>query len=427
MTPAHTDPPTQVEPSPPTAPEAGADLERRVTEVGLALRASLDALLDSLGGATRRPQALADRLGVDKVLTSRLLKALDARDPIAVVHYAPGPAPLARVLAGARREGAATLALAAAEAAIADFERLIKVEVGDRGYLDSILSAWLPEARRENELRSKQTAWRAMSQLRGVSADVDFTTVLLHPNDDGEHIDVIWLIGMLGLRRLRPGARARFATRRNVGGSGGDRRPRTLDGDPVDAAQVQSLRLDQFCHAPPAPLDVVTAGEVVHYSLGGRAFGPESAVDLVFAEANFAELPRTVPTGSGRRGYVFAECTTPSRVLSFDVLVHADLYPDQAPRLDIYDTAGEGVASPNSPERDADRLDLAEQVEELGQGLDRVRARDIPDYAGLLRHVFARTGWDAAQFRGYRVRVDYPVYGSQVTLSFAAPEGDAAK
>ncbi|QDU65930.1 hypothetical protein [Engelhardtia mirabilis] len=121
---------------------------------------------------------------------------------------------------------------------------------------------------------------------------------------------------------------------------------------------------------------MVTAGEVVHDSLGGRAFGPESAVDLVFAEAKFAELPRTVPTGSGRRGYVFVECTTPSCVLTFDLLVHADLYPGQAPRLDSYDTVGEGVASPNAPERDADRLDLAEQVEELGQGLDRVRARD---------------------------------------------------
>lgn len=416
--------------SPPTAPPrpdrpvaAGADLEARVTAVGLALRHSFDALLESVADASRRPQRLAEQLGVDKVLTSRLLKALEARDPIAVVHHAPGPAPLRRVVRAARRAGASATAAVAAGAAADAFEHLIKTEVGDRGYLDSILSAWLPEARRELELRSKQAAWRAMSQLRGASCDVNFQTVVLHPSDDGRHIDVVWLIGVLGLRRLRPGVEVRFATRRNVAPDEPGRRPRTLDGEPLDLADPTGLRLDQFCHAPPAPLEVSAAGEVVHYSLGNSGFGPKSAVDLVFAEANFAELPRYMPAGSGRRSYVFAEVGTPSKVLSFDLLAHEDLFRDQVPQLDLYDLAGEGVASPNDRGRDADRLDLAEQVDPLGRGLATVRSREIPDYAAMARHLFARTGWDAERFRGFRVRIDYPVYGTQVTLSFEAAEG----
>ena len=57
--------------------------------------------------------ALARRLGVDKVLTSRVLKALRNKDAIAVIKLAPGPAPLRRLLRAAAQR--------LAEAASADF------------------------------------------------------------------------------------------------------------------------------------------------------------------------------------------------------------------------------------------------------------------------------------------------------------------
>jgi hypothetical protein len=38
-------------------------------------------------------------------------------------------------------------------------------------------------------------------------------------------------------------------------------------------------------------------------------------------------------------------------------------------------------------------------------------------------HTFASLGWDAAKFRGYRCRIEYPIYGSQVTMVFE-PESE---
>jgi hypothetical protein len=36
----------------------------------------------------------------------------------------------------------------------------------------------------------------------------------------------------------------------------------------------------------------------------------------------------------------------------------------------------------------------------------------------MVRHVCDQLGWDSTLFRGYRCRVDYPVYGTQVNMVF---------
>jgi hypothetical protein len=40
----------------------------------------------------------------------------------------------------------------------------------------------------------------------------------------------------------------------------------------------------------------------------------------------------------------------------------------------------------------------------------------------LIRDVCRRLRWDEMAFRGYRCRVDYPIYGSQIAMAFKPPE-----
>jgi hypothetical protein len=396
----------------------GNGLEGHIVEVGKDLYITIGQVLDAMPEGPQGPQALARTLGVDKVLTSRLLKAVRTRDPMAVTHHIPGPEPLRRVLRAASKRGVPGDVIASANAAVSRFEQLIRREVGDRSALDAIISSWLPEARREFELRRKQSAFKAMSQLRGSMAETNLATVLIHPSEDGEHLDILWIMGLLGLQRLRPGVTAKLTSRR-IADDGAPRRPVSLEGHPLDS--VEDARLDDFCDAPPARLDVVQAGEAIHYTLGGDDFGPHSAVDLVLAEVNLNEIPRYVPRNSGRKGHVFAEIGTPSKSLLFDVLVHEDVYPQSEPALMIYDTALDGVANINDPTRDIDRMDMVETISMLGRGTAMLRHARVPRYVELLRHVFTSMGWDEAAFRGYRCTIDYPVYGSQVTMAFDPP------
>lgn len=387
---------------------AGRDLSRSFGDV-------FDAVCPQ-----RKPIELARALGIDKVLASRALKAARNRDPMAVVFLAPGPEPLRRVLKAASRKGVEAAVLEDAERAVEQFDNLIKQHAGDRSALDAIISSWLPEARAEFELRRKQSAFKAVSQLKGATAEVSLATVMLAPSDDDAHLDVVWVTGLLGLHRLRPGASVKFATRRIAAAGEPPRKPMTLDGHSVD--DLEGVRLDAFCSAPPPRLNIHRAGDVMHYTLAGEGFGPRSAVDLVFAEVNRAEMPRYVAKGSNRKGYVFAEVSTPVKTLHFDVLVHEDVYPRNDPQLFIYDTAFDGVANINDSARDIDRLDLLESIQHLGVGPSRWRSADVPNYAEMIREVCSRLRWNPASFRGYRCRCDYPIYGSQVAMAFPALE-----
>jgi hypothetical protein len=395
-------------------------LEGEITGTGRAIHEALGRVLALMPDPTQGPQGLARRTGVDKVLASRVLKAMRSADPVSVLVSLPGPEPLRRLVRGAAAKGVERGAIAAAEDAIDRFERLIRDEIGDRSTLDTIVSRWVPDARRAFELRRKQAAFKAMSQLKGVQARTTVSTVFLHPTDGGQRLDIVWLNGLIGLQRLRREAPVKFATRR-VAREGETRRPRTLDGQTID--DLQQGVLAAFSSADPRPrLHVQRAGEVNHYTLAGGGFGPRTAVDLVCAEVNLDEMSHSVPRGSGRKGYVFAELSIPSEVLQFDAFVHEGVYPASEPKLRLYDTAFEGVADANDPSRDIDRLDVLESIHALGHGLSMCRSSDVPRYYEMVSDVFERLGWDPAGFRGYRCRIDYPIYGSQTVMVFDPPE-----
>ena len=218
---------------------------------------------------------------------------------------------------------------------------------------------------------------------------------------------------------MRPGVGVKVTTRR-LDGADTTRRPLSLGGAPVE--DMSGLLLTDFCSDPRPRMAVQRVGDAVHYTLAEEGFGQASSVDVVFAEANLNELVRYVAPGANRKSYYFAEAVTPSKVLQFDVIIHEDLYPGQTPMLRLYDTSFDGVASPNNPARDIDQLDLMESVEDMGMGAARIRGADVPRYPELLGHVFDRMKWDGSRCRGYRCRVDYPVYGSQVMMVFRAQE-----
>ncbi|MCC6426125.1 MAG: hypothetical protein IT435_04820 [Phycisphaerales bacterium] len=397
-------------------------LESRVVAVGGELTRALRDVIAGVSAESPGPAALARSLGLDKVLASRVLKAVRAADPLAAAHLMPGPDPLRRLVKAAGRRGASTDCVDAADRAITSFESLIRDQAGDRSTLDAILSAWIPEARREFELRRKQAAFKAISQLKGVQARVVVATVVLFPSPDGEHIDVVWINGLIGLHRVRPGVVVKLTTRR-MAPADSKRKPANLDGFPIDnPLDASKLPLPEFCSSPMPALEARQVGETVFYTLGDSGFGSSAAVDLVFAEVNRGELPRFVPAGSGRKAYFFAEVTPPTEALQFDVLLHEDLYRGRDPILRIYDTSFEGVASVNDPAREIDRLDMLEAIDPLGIGLTAVRSSDVPHYAELVRRVFDATTQDVRRFRGYRCRVEFPLYGTQVCMAFEGVE-----
>jgi hypothetical protein len=402
----------------PTNDPLDGELHTRIGSVGEQLSGTMRSVLDAIPGGPHRPQELSRVLDISKDLSSRTLNASSKKDPLAVAYLMPGPASLRRLLKAASRKHVANELIRDAESAVREFERLIHIDAGDRISLDGIISSWLPDARERFETGNKQAVYRGMAQLKGYLADVGITTAMVHPSEDGETLDGVWLLGSLGLRRIRPGPPIHFFSGQAESSAKG--KPKlTLDGQP--AIGLDGLMLDSFCSSPIPRVDVRHEGTMMHYTLGGVASGPSSAVDLFVAELTPGCMRRHNTEETPKMCGPSSAVTTPVATLVFDVLLHEDVFPGCDPSLRVYDTALGGSVDINDPARDIDRLDVSESIEYLGWNAATFRATEIPRYAQIIDHVCSKMGWDGRKFRGYRCRAQYPVYASQLSMVFEPP------
>ncbi len=406
----------------------GGSLRRQVEAVGTDLAESYTALLGSLSERPTGPQALSDLLGVTVVTASRLLRAIAQADPVAVVDQIPGAVPLRKVMKAAAANGAPAARQKAAAKAVDRFEALIRKNAGHRSSLNAMLTDWLPQGRREFEVRRRQAAYKAISELRGVSCDLDLATIAVHPSQEEGKADLLSIQGSFGLDRIRPDATVQFGTLRTPAEGSASHpvfdpapAPLTLDGAGLSDG-VASVRLDQFCSRAPAPIITKTFGRDIQYLLGETGFGPESSVDLVIAEVNRAELILEPAGDSARNPYFYQIAGTPSRAMLFDVLIHKDIYTDRDAKLLLYDTSNRGPAAAGSKERAVDLLRTTDELELLGTQPSRRRFTGFPRYLELLDHAFSKLGWSSEEFVGYRVQISYPLQGNQVCIAFGAKE-----
>ena len=98
---------------------AAEALDARIMGVGRDLAQAFGGVLEAIPGSPHRPQWLARTLGVNTVLTSRILKMARQEDPLAVAYLVPGPEPLRRVLRAAERKRVDAGLIGRARAAVA--------------------------------------------------------------------------------------------------------------------------------------------------------------------------------------------------------------------------------------------------------------------------------------------------------------------
>ncbi|QDV04676.1 hypothetical protein Poly30_01690 [Planctomycetes bacterium Poly30] len=401
--------------------EPGTELRARVERLGTGLAESLAALVANVPGRPSGPQALGRALGMTTVTASRLLKALSQPDPIAVLQLLPGPNPLRKMVESAAEVGTPGEYCEAAEIQVTAFDHLIRDEAGDRGSLRAMLSAWLPEERREFEGQRRQTIFKALNELEGVACEFELASMLLFPGKKKENLDIVSVKCLLGIDRIRPDAPVKLETRRLADidlapGENSPRVPLNLDGEPA-LDGLHTVRLDDFCNAPPAPLVARQFGNQVEYSLGPTGFGRGSKVDLVIAEVNRSEPVHRKPS-TVRPPYFFMLPEMPTRRAVFDLFVHRDVFEGSTPSVLSYNTSSLGPSAACDPARHLDQRDCPEPMQHLGTGIHRVRMLEFPRYTMLLEHVGEKLGWNLDEFSVYRIAMSYPLVGRQLTLAF---------
>lgn len=394
---------------------ASATLETRLRAVGDELGGALRAILGALPGFPHRPGQLSQELGVNRAVASKMLGATKKRDPLEILHLIPGPEPLRKVVRSAKEKGVEAKLVQAAESAISNFDLLIRREAGNRAALDALISSSLPGARERFEMASKYSVFKGLAQLKGVQAEHWLGTAILAPSEeDPAQLNLTWLNGAVAMQRLRPGVTVRFSYRHGGGKDG------QVDED-GELPSLGVLPLQQFCINPAAKLESRSIGETIHYTLPHDLVGPQELVDMFVVDHHPGSVRRLSRGPKGRRTSLFVEPAMPVAHLTFDTILHKDVFPGRAPDLLVYDTGYDGIANVNDPGRDMDRVSLKESVQILGRDMGQYQATGIPTYGSMLLHLCDRFGWDPADFRGYRTEIAYPVYGWQVCLAFEPP------
>lgn len=388
----------------------------RAVVVGRLLASASETFIGALKAPVRTSSDLVKAAGVNKDIASRFLTALAKRDPLAVVYYMPGVESLRRLSRGARSRSGDPVAIQTFDRAIAAYEEFLQDELGGRHALDAMASAWLPEARERFEAASRQMAFRAAANLRGVEAETIVNTCIIHPGDDPDRYDAVLTQAIIGVQRLRPSVPLMLATFDHRDDTAG-RPTLTLDGRPIRGDDTADEFLPQFGRGDPPALNVLRAGTSSFYQLVDEGLGVGNASDLFFGQYTQG-LFRRWARSAGDIAATMEALEVPSQRLVMDVLMHPDVWPGLDPELMLYNICVRGAALPYDRSRDSDRIDLLDSIRRLGAGIDCCRVAEVPRYIELLQWTCTQRGWDPASFRVYRCDSRYPVVGVEYVMAF---------
>ncbi len=398
--------------------ESDAALRRRAEETGEGLRTSIETLLVELGKRGMRDQrAIQGALKLSQSAISRIISSVRSGDCLATLSSIPGPEALRQMVKGASSSGVDRDCVQKVEEAVADLEKFLDAEIGDRGTLEAVLSDWVHESRATFELRHKAAGFKAMSALRGVRADMVLSGAIIHPSTSSPDVyDTIAIDALLGCRRIRPSGVLRlFGSHPSPEGSRFT--VTNLGGAPI--AAMPDMLLPEFSTVPVDSIRTTHHGQFFETTVSELPLGKglEPGEDLICAQM-YRGLHRARrgdgPPSSGIGGWA----EPPAEYFLVDALLHEDVWPDAKPELRVYDTAVRGMTHPDDQARQGDRLDLLESVQSLGTGPEAFRIPEFARYPELIRSLCATLGWNAGKLRGYRCKVRYPIYGSQINLAF---------
>ena len=370
------------------------------------LTAALRHLIDASPFAGVGPIELGRTLGVDKSFASRLMASLRASDALTALGSLPGTSPLRQFIRAARERGAAAAAAQAAERALAAFDHELQRTFGNRTRLDAALVDALPEAGRRHHVAARQAVYRGMALVKGVSMDLSSLTWVIHPSAKRGHVDMLILAAFTGVRRLRPAARVRLASRHA--------RAR---------AEVGVSVLSQYCHPPDLSIDEAVEHDFTFYEISTGLMRRDAAADVFMTEfvggALANDAKGTIP---------LSDCIAhPIRRQAMAVLVHDDAWPGCDFSLRIYDTAVRGTVDRPDPDRDPDLLPLDVAITRSRATPEALRAFPVPRYAEILRTLTDARGWTlnapdgTPAFRMWSCDAVYPLYGSQFMFLRESP------
>ncbi|OAB56651.1 hypothetical protein AY599_24875 [Leptolyngbya valderiana BDU 20041] len=368
------------------------------------MRGALLGLYSQVGADPDRPQDVSRRLGLNKNLTWKISRVLQAEDAFEALPLLPGMAGLDLVLEATEKAGADAAALQRTRLAIAEIEAMVATHGGDRATMDLMLDS-MAETGLE---KSRKLAFRGNAGIWGVMAKARVSAQVLAPNaDDPNMLDVMLIAGLQKVRRFRPiprwpvfrlgryefeGQVQRFAVE--------------------EAPEAPWGFLPSFSRGPMPEIHVREDGDEVTYEVGDGPVGKTGEFGCYFGFGYRADVPR-YRTKPDETAWLAAAVSMPVETLLFDLFVHKDMPEALQAETSIY-----GGAWQNTPQfPPSAKLPINDRPVHLGRGAD-VSTPLADQYAEVMRLSFERAGWSAEDFHCLRLVVEHPPMPSRAVIRY---------
>lgn len=405
-------------------PQTPTDFAAAAANVARHLGAAMRDLLAELPGCDRgwNGSELATALDIDVNLAWKVLNVSKPGSPATVLERVPGGAAMQILIRAAKQTGVAAATIARLESAMKAYEALIDAHAGDRNGLESLLTH-LDGAERANDIAARRAAFRANSTLLGVQTHAQLAAYIFWPEHgaDGEQSSAMAILrGYAGFCRLRSDITWILGRGRRTDHQGqlyGQMLPEPLDAEMAQQHDgVPLLRAFSSDVMPPVRRTVMPDGMAIDRLLPG-AVGRQASLTFFFAETMRPGLARVEDRSKSPLRLVVST-HTPCEELIFDAIFHKDLPPLGKPELVTASELG-GVSVGYCDPSERITLHLGAKIEDRGMGVETLHVRDLPRYPTLLQSVFSRIGMNAADFRAYRVKVEFPPVASAVMIERA--------
>lgn len=394
----------------------GAPSRAALDRLGHRVAETLNRLFELLPPKARTIRAAAEFLGVDRNVCQRTMSAIRAdRSGLEVLSELPGLPQIRALLNGAQRHLPARR-LTSARAALKALEQAVHEAGGTPIRFKRVIDALNSGGRGANEhgsgVAGRQRLHEVALTIAGADLALRFVTTVVHPVDAAaRQIQIGYANGFIG-QEIRKGAMPATSTVLLA-------TPRVFPSPPSaeTASALPALGpgpelLEPFCSERVSlahePRD---AQGGVPFSIDASALPNGARVDVVTGGKHPPMNSPVHAADDPTLGHMVT-LRAPARRLLLDVFVHRTV------AVNCLVWGGAFVFNPLLAEvHGAAKLcwhcELPDQprLELLGEGARYIATDAWDRYAAMVLHLFGRLGWDIDDMVGYRMDVQYPIWG----------------
>jgi hypothetical protein len=383
------------------------------------VRGGLIELYGAVGADPTAPQDVARRYGLNRNLTWKLSRVINASGPFASLNHLPGYQGLELAIGAFESAGASKEAVAQLRSALRKFTEVVQEHAGDREQLELTLESMGLLERETTSDSIRELAYRGNSGVWGVQARARVTTAFVSPSTHGpDKLDLVMVAGLVGFRRLRPTVEWLLFRQQMVDDKGASIGPEPEPLDPGAGGGVPQL-LTEFCSPNMPALNTVNVQGGRESMLPSGEVGNRAAFDCYYGYC--VRGVTGVRSPGNELGSFGVAITLPVENVVVDVIFHRSLALDQTLESLLYGFPHGGPDHP-SAQLEVNRLPMIERPVELAGPPPALATPLVPAVTRIAERVYSRMGWDPREFRGLRLQVPYAPMGSQVVMHWPLPE-----